>query len=489
MRALLVSQCVVAIACGGTALPTFDAGTSDAGARADGGGLDAGTHDAGIADAGTSDAGIGADGGATVDGGRAMWDPATTPEAAARFPLGVQSGDVTSASAILWTRYTGTDALRLRVVEATSSAPYPIVLDLAATPAAGGFTKIEVGSLRPATTYRFAFVEDAGARGRSALGRFVTAPFANERVKVRFGATSCTDQDYKPFPTLSRAAGENLDFFLLLGDTSYNDPAHTREEYRARWAENLGSRGYLDLLASTSHIATWDDHEVVDNWDGETVDSGRLATAREAFFETLALARRPPPNENRIWRSFRYGRAVEVFVLDCRGERLPSTRQTPRAQYISAEQLAWLKSGLSASTAAFKIIANSVPIANFPSVFDLLANDRWEGYEAQREDILDYITANDLKGVVWLSGDFHVAAVVKVEPSGPRAAYYDILAGPGGQSGNPVTPVLTGSQFELATTTNNVVIFDADATVEPPTLRFRFVDGQGGVFFDKTLTP
>ncbi len=90
---------------------------------------------------------------------------------------------------------------------------------------------------------------------------------------------------------------------------------------------------------------------------------------------------------------------------------------------------------------------------------------------------------------MFLSGDFHIAVVAKLEPSGPRARYYEILAGPGGQSGNPAVIVLTGDQFELAKTTNNVVIFDADATVSPPTLHFRFVDGDGGVFFEKTLNP
>jgi alkaline phosphatase D len=495
IRAVLAATLLAA--CGSAAVPAgpdggqaFDGGP-DAGVPADGG-LET---DGGPAPDGGSapDGGPGVDGGAgvdggPVDGGAATWDPEAAPPSPASFPLGVQAGDVTSVAAVLWTRYAGTEALSLRVVEDSGSpGPAPLLHDLAVSPADGGFAHVDLGGLRPDTRYRFAFLEASGRR--SPVGRFRTAPSPTAPAKVRFGATSCTHQNHRPFAPLSRAAEEKLDFFLLLGDTSYNDSAISRDQYRARWAENLSSTGYLDLFASTSHLATWDDHEVVNDWNGETVDPARLATARAVFFEMLAIRRQPPPNENRIWRSFRWGNAVEVFVLDCRSERRPSTRFTSAAEYVSRAQIDWLKAGLAASTAAFKVIANSVPIANFPGLFDLLANDRWEGYEAQRAEILDFIVGQGLKGVVWVSGDFHLGAVARIEPSGPRAAYYDILAGPGGQNGNPITATLGEPQFELATNTNNVVIFDADGTVDPPTLRLRFVDGSGQVFHEKTLTP
>lgn len=170
-----------------------------------------------------------------------------------------------------------------------------------------------------------------------------------------------------------------------------------------------------------AHYATWDDHEVADNWDPESIDPARLETAREAFFENLALRRLPPPNENRVWRSFRWGRTLEIFVLDCRSERRPSTRNGPDAQCISRTQMDWLKAGLAASTAAFKIIANSVPIANFPGAFDLQANDRWEGYPAQRAELLDFLTGRAIRGVVFVSGDFHLATVAHLEATGARA--------------------------------------------------------------------
>ena len=72
---------------------------------------------------------------------------------------------------------------------------------------------------------------------------------------------------------------------------------------------------------------------------------------------------------DRIWRSFRWGHSAEVFVLDCRGERRPSTRSvnpTRESVYISRAQMDWLKAGLRASPAVFKFIVNSVPIYGRP---------------------------------------------------------------------------------------------------------------------------
>lgn len=502
LRALaLVAALVLASACS-EGLPAagappdagLDAGLADGGIAGDGGSaIDGGpTQDGGLASDGGSklDGGFEPDAGLPPDGGAPVptWDPASAPLREERFPLGVQSGDVTPGTAILWTHYTGSEPLVARLVEDAAAPPYRIAGDFPATPV-DGYTKVRAGTLRPGTRYRLYFLENIAGGARSSVGLFRSAPSPDTVNRAHFGATSCTKQSYAPFPSLVRGAYEDLDFFLLLGDTTYNDTANSRTEYRSLWSENLATEGYRKLLASTSHMATWDDHEVVNDFDGETVDPARLSTAREAFFENLAIERQPAPTENRIWRKFHWGRAVEVFVLDCRGERRPSTRNTASAEYISPAQMAWLKQGLLDSTAAWRIIANSVPVGNFPLAFDAAQKDRWEGYPAQRQELFDFIVQHQMKNVVFVSGDFHVAAVARLEPSGPMFQYYEILAGPGGQFPNPLYLTLTGAQFELSSPTNNVVVFDADATVSPPTLRFRFLDGNGGVFFDKTITP
>ncbi|TMA35152.1 MAG: adenylyl-sulfate kinase, partial [Deltaproteobacteria bacterium] len=73
------------------------------------------------------------------------------------------------------------------------------------------------------------------------------------------------------------------------------------------------------------------------------------------------------------------------------------------AQILGAAQKAWLESGLMNSTATFKFIMNGPPITQLIFV----PYDRWEAWPAERTEILDFITNNSLKNVVWLSTDLH----------------------------------------------------------------------------------
>jgi alkaline phosphatase D len=272
---------------------------------------------------------------------------------------------------------------------------------------------------------------------RSRIGRFVSAPLPGQKPKTVFGGTSCIKNNRAPFETLPHAAGKKLDFFVLGGDNTYNDSASTLSEYRTLWLTQIGEPTYQTLLQSTGHYATWDDHEVDNDWNPELISQTRLAAATQTFFEHLAI-RRDITFPNRVWRRYTWGDTIDVFVLDSRSERKPSTIVSQNPQYISPEQMAWLKDGLKTSTATFKLIVNSVPITNFPHVFDVASNDRWEGYGAQRAELLDAIVQNGLGGVLFVSGDFHLGASAAVEPSGNWSGLREILMGPGDQSANPL---------------------------------------------------
>jgi alkaline phosphatase D len=301
---------------------------------------------------------------------------------------------------------------------------------------------------------------------------------------VRFGGVSCTNNGNAPFPPLTQAGTQKLDFFILAGDTTYNDSATTLSQYRAKWLGQIAQTTFQDVLTSTGNFATWDDHEVDNDWNPETFDKTRLANATQTFFEHLPV-RRHATSPNRIWRGYQWGETLELFVLDSRGERKPSTATGPNAQYLSPAQMTWLKTGLSTSTATFKVIVTSVPITNMPGVWDVFPNDRWEGYPAQRKELLDHITSTGIKGTLFVAGDFHLGASSSVEPSGPGAALREVFVGPGGQNGNPLAATLGAPQFDFKTGTNNFVTFVADPNSTPPTIQVTFIDGSGGKLFDK----
>ena len=450
----------------------------------------------GAADAGGLDAPLDPDAGPPeVDGGTDAGPPDAGPEQvpppesvepSASFPLGVASGDATPESAIFWTRYDGAAPIELVVWEMDGES-YARTVHAGEVEPVSGFVHADVAALAAGLRYRYCFFEKTGAErtSRSPIGRMRAAIGSSAMEPLLLGAVSCTNNSRTPAPLGHAGGREDLDLFLWLGDTTYNDGARSLAEYRAKWDENLSKTEFRAVRAATSALATWDDHELDNDWNPETVDAGQRANAVQSFFEHQPL-RRDAASPDRIYKRMRWGRTAELFVLDCRGERRPSTRSTPSAEYLSRAQMDWLRAGLSASSAVFKIILNSVPITDFPGLFDVAPNDRWEGYAAQRLEILRHIDDSSIRGVVWLAGDFHLACAGRVATSGPGATQVEILAGPGAQTGNPLAATLTAPQFDFQTTTNNYTVLELDPS--RGLCRVWWYDGSGSVIETREYT-
>ncbi|MCP4496525.1 MAG: hypothetical protein GY825_07085, partial [Phycisphaeraceae bacterium] len=160
---------------------------------------------------------------------------------------------------------------------------------------------------------------------------------------------------------------------------------------------------------------------------------------------------------------------------------------------ISPAQMDWPKAGLADSTAVFKVVLNTAPISDITGqeasdgFMDIGAGDRWEGFPAQRDEILDHIADEGLTGVVWLSGDLHFGAAMSVEPEGPRAVMNEILVGPAGRGGNhPLVPLFeVAPPFRFFTDLDNWVRFEVDPGTR--TTRLAFVGADGEEFYSEEI--
>jgi alkaline phosphatase D len=405
--------------------------------------------------------------------------PEETP-LAETFPMGVASGDVSAMGAMLWTRHGGSKRLECVVWEmdgeryAREAGRTHVLLEDA------GYGHVFVEGLQPSRRYRYAFFEVDGTTRvtRSSVGRFRTPPADDAMEPLVVGAMSCIELGHS-FAVLARAAERtDLDTFLLLGDTTYNDGARTLTEYRERWLASMSTPEWRALRSSTSVFATWDDHEVTNDWNPEEEDSDLVRAALRSWFENMPV-RRGENAPNRVYRNLRWGRTVEFFALDCKTERKPSQKQ-----YISREQLDWLKAGLRDSPAAFKIILNSVPIGEFPLPFTVVNGGRWEGYPEQRTEILSHVDKAQIPGVLWLSGDFHLGSMGRISATGPGSQALEVLAGPGAQNANPLLATVRGSNFDFVTGTNNYVALHLEPKGRD--CRVVFHDGKGDVLAQRS---
>jgi alkaline phosphatase D len=203
------------------------------------------------------------------------------------------------------------------------------------------------------------------------------------------------------------------------------------------------------LLSDTGYIGVWDDHEVVNDF-GPLTDTRSIPPytpgvhlmpiGLEAFMDytPVAVASSTPL---RLYRSIRWGRNLELFVLDARQYRDPNfaedTDSRPKTM-LGREQLAWLKQGLAASDATWKVIVSSVPMSiptGFPPTNgrDGWANfDQNTGYERELLDILRFMQAHGVRNSVWISTDVHFAEAFRYVPFSDDLGFavHELVTGP-----------------------------------------------------------
>ena len=399
------------------------------------------------------------------------------PAAGAKgFVLGVAAGEITPTSALLWTRV---DAPRLRVsVEIALDPRFRRGLRrgtvFGASAARDWTVRGRTPPLRPATTYYYRF--RAGRSVTSPVGRFRTAPLPTARATVRFAITGDADATAAPgasvpffntFGVYARMAGERNDFNLNIGDTIYSDsevagapPALTVRQKWAKYRRNWDLPAHGALRASAGLYSHWDDHEFVNDFSRAEHGEAIFRAGIRAFLDYNPVGW---SEANGLYRTFRWGRNLELFLLDERSFRsgkasagpecrtasgapdiAPTAPQPVRSAFASlapalalpvssaclaiirdpartmlgAAQLARFAAAVRRSTATFKVVVSELPIQQ------LYANpyDRWEGYEADRQRVLAALAG--VRGVVFLSTDIHGNLVGEVrtqtlEPGGP----------------------------------------------------------------------
>lgn len=388
-------------------------------------------------DAGTGDTDTDGDGDTDADTDTDADPPLTfspwnVPENKTKFPLPVQAGSMRAQSVVLVGLSVNVDQVRLVIWPRTSEGSEVTSVANRDVPPNDGYLKAVVEGLEPGSWYQYAFFVDPGNDDfteRSVIGQFRTAlaPGALEPVVV--AGTHGTNGSYKPFTALELTAQHDIDIFLQLGDFTYNDGAETLAAFRASWRTNVDDPGYWAILPHAGQYVIIDDHEVMDSDSLPGAPPAVVEAGLQAFYENTPVLE---GDSGSYWDSYRWGDTVEFFALDCRYERDPSANQ-----YISIEQMEWLKQALSDSPCHFKVLLNSVPITQWPQPVWIMAYDRWQGFPEQRRELLDHIADNSIEGVWSLSGDFHVASVGLVDTTPPDNAIREVLMGPGGNKGNP----------------------------------------------------
>jgi len=397
--------------------------------------------------------------------------PLTRTDASTGLSLCYVAGDVTPDGAMVWLRAEPESKVFLQygkdpgLGDLSSIGPFSVEKD------ADNTALIQLENLEPATTYYYrAALAD---KQPGYVAHFLTAPKPDDPTKVSFCFSGDTRESYQPFTVMDAVRAQRPDFFLHLGDTIYADrgaSAHRLSEFWAKYRANRADTWTQVCFAETSAYVVWDDHEVEDDY----LPGNPLAPiGRKAFLDYWPV--RPHAEEpERIYRAFRWGQALELFLLDVRQYRDPKRRTM-----LGQAQKEWLLEQVGRSQAVFKFIATAVPMAGG-------GRDRWEGYATERTEILRYLQQKKISGVVFLSADLHCAAITRI-PKGNGLK--NITAGPLAAPLNRITNGTT-RRYEFFSAENfNFAKITVDPKAQPVHALVEFIDQDNRLFHSTKIMP
>ena len=377
-----------------------------------------------------------------------------------RFTQSVASGQPSANGVTLWTRLDGLERTSRLQVEVSRDADFRSVLyrqDVTAG-AEQGFAvhhRADNRALRPGEQYFYRFYT---CDENSPVGRFRTARPADSREPVRIGFFSCQAYEAGYYtPHVGLANEPDLDLVVCLGDYIYeksfyenglrpdktganrDGEVQTLEEYRDKYALYHSDPRLLELRRLHPMAAIWDDHEVEDNYarekPGEQTSQVRVPflerrnNGYRAFFEHMPQLR-VPGDADRIYGRIPLGANAEVLLLDQRQYRddqpcddelfVPCAEsEAPGRTYLGAPQKAWLKSALADSRATWKIVGNQAMVMSFDGpARNEINKDAWDGYAAEREELIAFLGERNISDVSFITGDIHTFFAGNVTASG-----------------------------------------------------------------------
>ncbi len=208
------------------------------------------------------------------------------------------------------------------------------------------------------------------------------------------------------------------DFMLWLGDNVYllngewNDPVRMYEKYtkvRLDPATNA-------FLASRPQYAILDDHDYgPNNAEGDFPNKGTTLGCFRDFWPNPYFGQGEGTGS---YYDFQYQDGA-FFMLDDRWYR----NSIGNAQVIGPQQMQWLQQRLKASTATFKFIALGSQVLS-----EVNAHETWSRFP-ERQQLFDFIKAQRITGVIFLSGDRHFTELCRLEQAG-LYPLYDFTSSP-----------------------------------------------------------
>lgn len=262
---------------------------------------------------------------------------------------------------------------------------------------------------------------------------------------------------------------------LLAGDSVYvdataglADPSNPHDRFHAPY-QRLEKSSWNGLVPNWGRLfACLDDHELIEGWEpsarephpkraalpAAATGASRLADVRRpslhdafvhghaAFREHILRSKAPPPSLQ-FWRHGQIG-GIHCFEMDTRTDREARTADSAETarMFCTAQSRAlraWLLDRQAADRAARTVspkfvlsgsmlLPRRLEVARSRSAAAAIRSDAWDGYPATLAEVLGTIARERIDGVVFVSGDEHLACTAEIELRSPEGVIGTVLS-------------------------------------------------------------
>ncbi len=240
-------------------------------------------------------------------------------------------------------------------------------------------------------------------------GSFRTPPDPGVPAQVVFTVVTCQEYPRRDDPAnghkiydLMRRLGP--DFLVNTGDIEYYDKpfpfAKTPELARFKWNRIFALPFQREFHRHTSSYFMKDDHDCLKNdcWPGQTY--GDLT-----WEQGLAIFREQVPMAEDTYRTFRWGRDLQIWLVEGRDFRSPNKQPDGPGKTIwGPRQKQWFYRTVRESDATFRVLISPTPLVgpDRPNKNDSYAN---KGFTHEGNEIRRFI--GEQKNMYVLCGDRH----------------------------------------------------------------------------------
>ncbi len=223
-----------------------------------------------------------------------------------------------------------------------------------------------------------------------------------------------------------------------MGDNIYADTTNPNT-MRRKYQFLAYQPGFQKLKQHTALLATWDDHDFGQNDAGaENPIKQESETIFLDFFDIPADADvRNYPGIYNAHILGPVGRQVQIILLDTRYFRGPLNKaqtdaRCPKRNYVpqldpdvsllGESQWNWLAAQLQ-KPAQIRIIVSSIQVIPEQHCWE-----KWSNFPLEKKKLFDLIATSEANGVLFISGDRHLAEISKLEVDAIGYPLYEITS-------------------------------------------------------------